>query len=393
MTQPIASSGLEPPRARSAVGFQWTAAQRHAAPAGPAERLLRLALQTDPTAPGLRRQLAGLLYDQSRFDEALAVLETLALAGDGPARRLRGLCLMARGDYGAAREALEAARRAGVPDLLAELAAATARTQCLEAAAALCRQALDESPDDFRALHLEARRLFATGQPDELDRLCRALLARGGRNAELYATWATARAALGDDVSDLIDYGRMLRVSQLAEADDAGLAAELLGHANLVPPHPTRATRGGQRIDDLETLAAPRVGSLLQAIRGALDGYLDQAPTAARGPLAAYAGEPVKLQAWALILSGGAFEDWHLHPSSLLSGVCYVQCGGEGVDAGLLEFGLLPIGDAPSLAGWRRQVAPQPGRLVVFPSSYAHRTTPALGYEPRISVAFDVVRA
>jgi hypothetical protein len=42
---------------------------------------------------------------------------------------------------------------------------------------------------------------------------------------------------------------------------------------------------------------------------------------------------------------------------------------------------------------WRRMVRPRIGALILFPSSYAHRTI-ATGREgSRISIAFDVIRA
>lgn len=375
-----------------ATGFNWVGQGRRAAPMAAAEQLLRQALRRDDSDGGLRLRLGGLLYDQSRFDEALTTLGPLSDAGDAAALRLAGLCLLAKGDFAVARPALAAALGAGVRSARSALAAAIAGLEGPDAAASLCRQALRASPDDAQALDLEARRHMAAGRPDRLVRLCLALQRRGGRSAAIQALLLRARAAQGDDdaVRERLDDERLLSVTALAGADNTALASEILGHVNRVAPHRSYATKGGRRVDDPLTPDSPSLLALAARIRSGLDLYLARLAADRQGTLAGYGGEPVMLKLWALVMDEGAFEDWHLHPSGLVSGVYYVQ-GSDG--GGLLEFGLVPIGEEPSPPQGRRLVTPQPGCLVMFPSSFAHRTTPVRGRQPRISVAFDVVRA
>lgn len=376
--------------------LEWARLDRRVADREVAEALLREGLARDSGNTLLRRKLAGLLYDQSRLDEAIVVLEPLLVARDGAALRLRGEIARAAGDLDAAVRALEQA-----DETSGALALAVARCDGLEAASPIARAVLERSPDDAQALSVEARRLMAAGRAAELDVLCATLEHRGARGAELFATWASARAALGDDagVRRLVDYQSLLTVEDLHAPQDlhdfnAQLRREIVGHCNIVRPHSTRATLGGMRIDDLRTVDSLMVARLVEKIQGAVDAYSARAPRGAPNPLGRHPGGAVTLTIWALLLDAEAHEQWHIHPSGLVSGVYYVDVpeGLEG-DAGALELGLLPLGLPDSPPRWRRIVRPRIGALILFPSSYAHRTI-ATGREgSRISIAFDVVRA
>ena len=376
--------------------LEWTGLDRRVADMEVAEALLREGLARDSGNTMLRRKLTGLLYDQSRLGEAIAVLEPLLVAGDSAAMRLRGEIASAAGDFDMAVQALEQ-----VPGQSGTLALAVARRDGLDAASPIARAVLEAGPDDAQALNVEARRLMAAGKPAELDVLCSTLEQRGARGAELFASWASARAALGDDagVRRLIDYASFLAVEDLHAPQDlhafnAELRREILGHCNIVHPHATRATLGGLRIDDLRTVGTPMVARLVEKIRDAINAYSARTPRGAPNPLGRHPGGAVTLTIWALLLDAEAHEQWHIHPSGLVSGVYYVDVpeGLEG-DTGALELGLLPLGMPDSPPGWRRIVRPRIGALILFPSSYAHRTI-ATGREgSRISIAFDVIRA
>ena len=376
--------------------LEWVGLDRRVADMNLAETLLREGLARHSGNILLRRKLAGLLYDQSRLDEAIAVLEPAHVAEDGPALRLRGEIACAAGDFDGAVQALEQ-----MPGTSGALALAVSRRDGLDAASPIARAVLDNSPDDARALNIEAKHLLAAGKAAELDTLCATLEQRGARGAELFATWASARAALGDDagVHQLIDYPSFLAVEDLHAPQDlhdfnTQLRREIVGHCNIVRPHATRATLGGLRIDDLRTVGSPMVARLAEKIQSAVDAYAARTPRGADNPLGRHPGGAVTLSIWALLLDAEAHEQWHIHPSGLVSGVYYVDVpeGLEG-DAGALELGLLPLGLPDSPPGCRRIVHPRIGALVLFPSSYAHRTI-ATGREgSRISIAFDVVRA
>lgn len=88
--------------------------------------------------------------------------------------------------------------------------------------------------------------------------------------------------------------------------------------------------------------------------------------------------EPWKYEGlWSVALHKGGYHVRHDHPKGWISGVYYVQAG---IGGGMLDIG-------------GQRIQPKPGMLVLFPSDIAHGTTQYLSEEPRLTVAFDVVRA
>lgn len=80
--------------------------------------------------------------------------------------------------------------------------------------------------------------------------------------------------------------------------------------------------------------------------------------------------------AWTVCLWKGGHHIEHNHPKGWVSGVYYVQTGAGGA---------LKVG--------ADTIQPEAGMLALFPSHIGHATTPHEGAEPRLTVAFDVVRA
>jgi tetratricopeptide (TPR) repeat protein len=202
--------------------LEWAGLDRRVADMDLAERMLREGLARERGNMVLRRKLAGLLYDQSRLDEAIAILEPALIARDGAALRLRGVIACAAGDFDAAVQAYEQANTVSPPTTSGALALAVARRDGLDAASPIARAVLETSPDDWQALSLEASRLMAEGKAAELDALCAALEHRGARGAELFATWASAKAALEDDagVRRLVDYETFLALEDINAPPD-----------------------------------------------------------------------------------------------------------------------------------------------------------------------------
>jgi uncharacterized protein (TIGR02466 family) len=98
---------------------------------------------------------------------------------------------------------------------------------------------------------------------------------------------------------------------------------------------------------------------------------------------------------WSVRLRREGFHVNHIHPAGWISSAYYVQVPPEVHDtnarSGWIKFGEpnLPTPGASAALF----VQPQVGRLVLFPSYMWHGTTPILGDEPRITVAFDAVPA
>ena len=92
---------------------------------------------------------------------------------------------------------------------------------------------------------------------------------------------------------------------------------------------------------------------------------------------------------WSVRLSGGGHHAKHHHPQGWFSSAFYVT-GPEGLIGtdGQLELGASPAGLGLGLAPLQR-IEPQPGRLVIFPSTLWHGTLP-FGSGERMTIAFDV---
>jgi uncharacterized protein (TIGR02466 family) len=112
-------------------------------------------------------------------------------------------------------------------------------------------------------------------------------------------------------------------------------------------------------------------------------------------PAMAYAAPAWALRAWGTVLDSGGRQAPHIHPLGWLSGVYYaglpagmIEAGGQ---AGWIEFGAPPDRFAVAAPAATRAVEPRPGRLVLFPSYFHHRTLPFAAEGRRISIAFDVV--
>lgn len=104
-----------------------------------------------------------------------------------------------------------------------------------------------------------------------------------------------------------------------------------------------------------------------------------------------------KLAIWANINRRGQYNQLHIHPGATWSGVYYVDAGDRAADQphnGSLSFISPNLAAAasffPKSLPNRIAVAPETGRMVLFPSYLQHLVHPYWGERPRISVAFNV---
>jgi hypothetical protein len=131
--------------------------------------------------------------------------------------------------------------------------------------------------------------------------------------------------------------------------------------------------------------------ALRQAILEAVQRYQAGLPDADPGhPLLRHRDSPLRLDgSWSVRLTGGGFHIAHIHSRGLVSSACYLRLPETRRDEGWLEIGRPPANlgmDLPALL----RFAPSAGRLVLFPSTLFHGTTPVEKGE-RLTVAFDLV--
>lgn len=204
-----------------------------------------------------------------------------------------------------------------------------------------------------------------------------------------------------DEAAAVYDYPALLLVEDIAPPEgyrdipvfNAALAARIAAEPAVLESPASKATRGGTQTGELALHDDP-------ALR-AFEGVLRQAVATARSrwpaghPVAARAARPSGLRAWATTLRAGGQQTPHLHPTAWLSGVYYVAVPDAVANpdggAGALEFGAPPERHAFNGEPLLATVTPKPGRLVLFPSCFYHRTLPFDAPQPRISMAFDAV--
>jgi Putative 2OG-Fe(II) oxygenase len=97
---------------------------------------------------------------------------------------------------------------------------------------------------------------------------------------------------------------------------------------------------------------------------------------------------------WSVRLGAGGHNVSHTHPMGWLSTAFYVSLGENAQAHGAAPAGHISFGEAPAELGINLPaygtIAPQAGRLVIFPSTMWHRTIPIEAGE-RLALAFDIV--
>ncbi|MEH3124175.1 MAG: putative 2OG-Fe(II) oxygenase [Sphingomonas phyllosphaerae] len=217
---------------------------------------------------------------------------------------------------------------------------------------------------------------------------------------DLWPLAALAWRLTGDPRSDWLERGgAFVRVFDLAERlgpiDDLAATLRTL-HRTIAAPL-DQSLRGGTQTDGpLFARQDAAIGRLRDAVRAAVADYVAALPAPDPAhPLLAPRRDALRFAgSWSVRLTDRGHHVDHVHPAGWISSACYVALPdaqpGEPAQAGWLSLGDAPtlVGDA--LAPWHT-VAPQPGRLVLFPSYMWHRTH-AFAAGERLTVAFDIAR-
>lgn len=409
-----------------------------------AERALRAALARDPEHPRTLANLGAILQYRGHVGAAIGAHERALARAPDDAEVLCNL-VKALVDAGRAEEALgrcdEALARApGSPLLLTARALVLNDREDFAAAQACFEQALDQDPDDDMAwVNLAYARVRLGAHDRAIDALEAArranphggratadlvnLLSGTGRSAEalvlagdylaahpgerhVLAALAYALADAGHEAEarELVDPERHIQVfelpvpagfSNLGEFN-AALCAAVEADASLVPGPSSKSTRGGWQTGELDFTRTPA----LVAFRGLIDAAVREAVAtfSARGlgahPLMACAVPRASVRAWGTVLEAGGRQAPHIHPLGRFSAAYYARVPADmaaaGPQAGWIEFGAAPERFLLRHRPATRVFEPRPGRLVLFPSYFYHRTLPFGSVERRISLAFDV---
>lgn len=293
-------------------------------------------------------------------------------------------------------------------DLFFALARVAGGAMCGDRAGSIARlRALIRAHPEEAALRLNlAPLLIADGAWDEAETH---LLHASGLAPLEQSIWSylTIVWRLTGDAREawLADYDRLVLSADLP-FDDAALErlTRVLADMHVTRHHPVEhSPRGGtQTRGILFDRRAPEIVELAAAIRQAAEEKLATLPVDATHPfLSRSTGRIAFAGSWSVRLASAGRHASHIHNAGWLSSACYIDLPPEvatpafvagTVPPGALLFGVPDESLGLSLTP-RRVVAPERGRLVVFPSYFWHGTSPFESRHHRLTVAFDALPA
>jgi hypothetical protein len=145
------------------------------------------------------------------------------------------------------------------------------------------------------------------------------------------------------------------------------LRAEILRRAASVPSHSSHNQGGWRSRDDVLDWALDEV----RLLRTRIDEVVVDLATASRKRACVF-------RAWAIVNRAGSYHRRHTHAESTWSGIYYVDVGGADSACTVFEVDPAPV-----------RITPEPGLMVLFPSTIWHSVEPHHGNGNRITIAFD----
>jgi tetratricopeptide (TPR) repeat protein len=372
-----------------------------------AEAAFAEAVVHEPTNQGAQLSLARLRYMKGDPKFARDLAAAAASARDNAALQMLFADVLRRTGDLAGSEALvrDVIRRKGpLPEIRSALATVLQEAGRLKEAEVEALEAATARPQDPAIIENLVAILLARGSADVAMRFISSQRQRVPDEQRWIAYEATAARLAGMPLyRELYDYGRFTRSFQLEappgwasmqELNEALAGTLAARHRFAAHPFDQSLRQGSQTAHNLLVDANPAVQALIKAFEGPIDDYCRAMGTDPKHPLSRRNRGPAAISgAWSVRLQRGGFHVNHVHPEGWISSAYYVAVPDEVQDAdnrsGWLKFGetRLPVpGAGPELF-----VQPRAGLLVLFPSYMWHGTTPILGTEPRLTVAFDAV--
>lgn len=352
--------------------------------------------------------LGATLHMAKRYDEAAtAYRSALKTLGDNAdLHHNLGAVSHAQGKN---EDAADAYRKAVqlAPDRLEfrqKLAATLQDLRLYDDATTVFRQVLAAAPSSVDATKGLAETMIGDGAPGDAISLCDTYLEKFGYNSAVINCKAIALTELGERAAGqrLMDLHRFVRTIEIESppeyatvaAFNEAIEAEIRAHESLDFEPLGLATASGFQTGELLDKPSHAIGQLAMMIGGAVRGYMENLPDDPSHPFVANQPKRWTLNGWGVILQEHGHQRAHIHPSGWLSGVYYVRVPdsiGEASKDGWIEFGTPPGNIGCRAEHEARQVRPESGRMLLFPSYVYHHTIPYRDGENRISFAFDVV--
>lgn len=247
-----------------------------------------------------------------------------------------------------------------------------------------------------------ARNALRLGQPDRTEALASQVTSENPRDQFGWAYLSLAWR-LQDDPREfwLHDYETQVRQSAVPHLEDAASRDELVetlrGIHKAMHHPPDQTLRGGtQTMGSLFTRQEPSIARLRESILGCIADYSAALPDDREHPFySRKSADAIIKGSWSVRLKSDGFHVMHLHEQGWVSSALHLvlpPADGEDPTRGALVLGAPPAELELDLEP-RRVVAPEAGKLVLFPSSMWHGTIPFQSGAERLTVAFDAVPA
>ena len=363
--------------------------------------LLRRIIKNKKATPDILCTLASKLLDADEYDEAIEILDKLQ---DGPSLRAEWLLATAYTrlhDFHKVIKITQNAlsRQPNSANFRFRQGQAYLMLDELSRAEEELSLALKIDANHVNALIQLAKLRLKQGCANEAIKLCKQGLRIEPGRTEILSFLSVAYCEAGNsaDLSTLMDYERLLLEFEcFSDSSKNEINSELEKYIETHPLlhyQPTaKATRYGWHVgfddsDDKECII-----SLRREIMYWTEYYvarLKDLPT--EHPLHDRYTGTLRLHMWGSVLRKAGRQLPHVHPPGWLSGVYYVSVPKTINRGGWIEFGrphrTLPCSKGPMT----KVVEPIPGKLILFPSYFFHRTYPLEREADRVSIAFDLL--
>ena len=294
------------------------------------------------------------------------------------------------GAFVAARADAARARMAVGHNAAIDLAEATARSELGDVSGAdRLFDGLSEALPSLAAV----RHLLRTGRHDAATRLAEGGLDSPGA-AALWPYIALGWRLTGDRRLGWLGESEMIGEVSL-DLDLATTAARLRTLHERSVLFVEQSVRGGRQTDGpLFARADPVIAALRTACAEAVRRHVAALPPPRPGhpTLSVRRDRPIRFAgSWSVRLQGRGYHVSHVHPHGWLSSALFIAVPpADTTGSGWLDLGGSPPDLGLDLAPLH-SVRPEPGKLVLFPSTLWHATRPFAAGE-RLTVAFDVAR-
>jgi Putative 2OG-Fe(II) oxygenase len=291
------------------------------------------------------------------------------------------------------------------PELLTQRGAALLALGQADKAAEFLFAAIERDPDSIDTAQAILLVLKELKDWSHLMRFFEEQVQRNGVTIPVVLARIDGLMGLGrtEEAARLLDFDSFVSVKMidpppsfqdLSEFNTA-LASDITGPKKVrLSDAPRLRLTGGVQVEDLEVGSSTAMSCLFEIIRHAVDEYIASRTGDSAKLMQQLSPEAASLECWGLMLGFNDTQDAHWHLYSSVAGVYYVAAP-EALFLSDNQDGCLVIPSEISIAGHSlppgRFLKPIPGRLVLFPGYFPHRTMPIRCDGDRISIAFDIV--